>query len=165
MRLTLGNKWSKGLRDATRGTEFHVGILKDGPHRDPLPKEEGLANYLGGPVRKKSRKSSDSMSEVSASFREFLGFNFYTKPFTLKTNKEILKMSREFIKLISAAGGKINGNVRLRNMAQAIVRNPLLRGDYGSNSRTWAKEKGFNRLGFDTGQLFKAITAKVISKR
>jgi hypothetical protein len=44
---------------------------------------------------------------------------------------------------------------------QAIVRNPILKGEYGRNSRLTQKIKGFNRYMIDTAQLFKNIKADV----
>lgn len=49
---------------------------------------------------------------------------------------------------------------RLENLLQAIVRNPILRLEYGKNTATAADNKGFDRHLFDTGQMFKAITAR-----
>jgi hypothetical protein len=52
----------------------------------------------------------------------------------------------------------------MENLAQAIIRNPILRGDYGSNSALTRKIKGFDRFMFDTGQLFQSIKAKVLKR-
>jgi hypothetical protein len=50
---------------------------------------------------------------------------------------------------------------RVQNLLQAVIRNPILRGDYGRNAMSTARNKGFNRLFIDTGQFFRAIKAKV----
>ncbi len=146
--------------------DFQVGILQDGPHKLPKKGEPGLGGqeiiniYAGGPVRQKSTKvGSKSVAEVSESFRKHLGFNYLVEPFK-KKNSEILKFTNEFLKMVFGR----SKDKRVENLLQAIVRNPLLREDYGHNSALTKKIKGFDRLGFDTGQLFKAIKAKVITK-
>jgi hypothetical protein len=52
----------------------------------------------------------------------------------------------------------------LTNAIQAIVRNPILRGDYGRNNLFTQKVKGFNRLMIDTGQFFNNIKARVFKR-
>jgi hypothetical protein len=47
---------------------------------------------------------------------------------------------------------------------QAIVRNPILRGDYGKNKKETIKRKGFDRYMIDTGQFFNSIIARVTKK-
>ena len=49
---------------------------------------------------------------------------------------------------------------RILNGMRAVVRNPILRGEYGKNSAKWAAVKGFNDLLMMTGQFFKAIEAR-----
>ena len=54
-------------------------------------------------------------------------------------------------------------SARAENLLQAIVRNPMLRGDYGPNlQRRRRKRRGSDRAMIgDTAQLFKAIKAIV----
>ena len=83
-----------------------------------------------------------------------MGFNYLAKPFEKKSS-DIVRFSREFLKL---AFGK-SQKKRCENLLQAIVRNPMLRGDYGPNSELTQKIKGFDRATIDTAQLFKSIRA------
>lgn len=141
---------------------FQVGILKDGPHKNPKSKKKGLKTFAGGPARKIGSKSDGTISEVSAEVRKRAGFNYLRKPFNNK-NDDAVKMLKTFFQLVFAdsEGSK---RKRLENLLQAIVRNPILRGTYGRNRRLTADIKGFNRKFIDTGQFFKAITAKVTKK-
>jgi hypothetical protein len=94
---------------------------------------------------------------VSQSNRERLGFNYLTKPFEERTS-DIIKFSNEFFKL---AFGR-SQEKRVVNLLQAIVRNPILRGEYGGpNSALTKRIKGFNRPMIDTAQLFKALRARI----
>ena len=160
----LEKKHSKNLKGRIEGYEFEVGILKDGQHKNALDKSEGFSSLAGGRVRRKSRmKSSRTISEVSVSIRDNTRINIYTAPFASKTNNEILKFSKQYINAL-VSNGIMKQKKRIENLIQAIVRNPITRGDYGRNAKSTAKEKGFNRFLIDTGQLFKAITARIIRK-
>lgn len=165
MQLKLDKRFADRLNGRFGRYQFQVGVIQDGPHYDARRGERGkkgqdvLATYAGGPVRKKSRKSSLTIAEVSKRNRDALGFNYLTEPFK-RTSSDIVKFSREFFRL---AFGRSEQR-RAENLLQAIVRNPILRGDYGGNSRLTRLIKGFDRKMIDTAQLFKAIKARCIVK-
>lgn len=155
MQAKLDGKFRKQAKGMYEKYEFYVGVLSDKPHKLPA---QGIKSYAGGPARKTSSKSSGMMiSEVSEDLRKKTGINFYTKPFSSKKNKDILNFTKSFFELCAGR----TSQKRVENLLQAIVRNPILRGDYGRNTSVTAKIKGFNRFMIDTAQLFKAITAKV----
>lgn len=163
MKLKLDKRFKKNIAGRFGKYEFEVGILEDKPYRKPMRGEPGLkgkdvlSNFAGGPVRKASRKASDIMiSEVSKENRERLGFNYLSKPFENKSS-DIMKFTAAFF---DYAFGRTEQR-RLTNLLQAIVRNPILKRDYGRNSELTQKIKGFDRYMIDTGQLFKNIKAKV----
>lgn len=157
MNIKLDRRFTKQAKGVFEKYQFQVGVLEDGPHKQALPKEKGLKNFAGGPARKTGFKSFQNISEVSEALRKRTGINFYTEPFNSKKNRDILEFTKSFFDLCA---GRTQAR-RAENLLQAIVRNPILRGDYGKNTRQTAKLKGFNRLMIDTAQLFKAITAKV----
>lgn len=161
MQLKLDKRFKKNLEGRFGKYEFEVGILEDAPHKDPKTGQRGLkgkdvqTTYAGGPIRKKSNQQSGLMiSDVSRENRERLGFNYLQRPFEKRTS-DIIKFSNEFFKLAFGRSEK----KRAENLLQAIVRNPILRGDYGGNSELTKKIKGFDRGMIDTAQLFKAIKA------
>ncbi len=177
--IKLDRRFQKEAKGIFEKYTFDVGVLQDAPHKNPLTALQGrkrawkkdikltptearaqgtLKSYAGGPARKVSTKDSGkTIAEVSEDLRKNTGINFYSLPFKSKKNADILKFLKSFFDL---CGGR--GEVkRVENTLQAIVRNPILRGDYGKNSPATAKAKGFNRFMIDTAQLFKAITAKV----
>ncbi len=166
-------KLQRGFADRLKGRfgkyDFQVGILVDGPHKVPkrgkwgLKGQDVISTYAGGPIRQKTRKDSDlTISEVSVKQREHLGFNYLTEPFKKRTS-EIIKFSNSFFRLAFGASEK----KRAENLLQAVVRNPIIRGDYGPNAPLTRKVKGFDRKMIDTGQLFKAIKAmcRILRKR
>lgn len=165
-------KMSKGFKTTLarkyQRYEFEVGILEDKPYKIPksigpngILKEEALTEYAGGPIRKvTSQKSGLNISEVLIANSERLGIDLLRAPFQERSS-DIIKFADSYMKLIA---GKINLK-RVTNLIQAIVRNPILRGDYGSNSGYTEDNKGFNRYLMDTAQTFKAIKAKAEYRR
>lgn len=155
----------KKLKKRFEKYTFEVGVLEDAPHREALRGAKGhkgkdvLSTYAGGPVRKTSRKSYASISQVSEKLRNFLGFNYLEKPF----EKSSPARKAFFIEFCKLAFGR-SQEKRVENSLQAVVRNPMLRGDYGNNSKLTQKIKGFDRLTIDTSQLFKAIKARIGTK-
>jgi hypothetical protein len=158
MLIKLDRRFSKQAKGVFEKYEFQVGIIQDSPHKQAIDQSKGLKSYAGGPARKTSNKNSGmTISEVSQDLRKRTGINFYTKPFSSKKNKDILQFVKVFFDLCA---GRTQAK-RVENLLQAIVRNPILRGDYGKNTPNTAKTKGFNRFMIDTAQLFRAITSKV----
>jgi translation initiation factor 1 (eIF-1/SUI1) len=159
--LSLDKRFKKNLSGRFGKYSFEVGVLEDSVHRDPKRGARGqggqdvISAYAGGPIRKAGRSGAKTVTEVSKANSERLGFNYLTEPFKKKTS-DIIKFSNEFFKM---AFGK-SEKKRCENLLQAIVRNPILRGDYGSNSALTQKIKGFDRGMIDTAQLFKALKAK-----
>jgi hypothetical protein len=164
MQLKLDRRFQKQIRGRFGKYEFEVGVLEDGLHKLPAKKVEGvapLATYAGGPVRRKSsRTDGTTIADVSAANRERLGFNYLAAPFKKKST-DIVRFTKSFFRLAFGASER----KRCENLLQAIVRNPILRGEYGPNSPKAQKAKGFDRAMIDTGQLFKAIKAICRVKR
>ena len=168
MKITLDKSFAKVLKNRLEGYEFEVGVLDDKTHLEP--KSEGgvyeYGVYAGGPIRKPGRKTGKnfvgpsrplpSTGEVLIANMERLGINILARPFE-ETSSDIIKFTTAFLRSAVARGSM----KRVENLLQAVVRNPILRGEYGKTSRATADEKGFDRPMIDTAQMFKAIKAKV----
>jgi hypothetical protein len=159
MMIKLSGDIKKKLKGTFGKYSFEVGILEDGPHYQALRGEKGTGGllafktYAGGPARKQTRKVDGTLGEISSEIRGRV--NYLTKPFE-KRSSDIIKFTNEFFRL---ALGKSEKR-RAENLLQAVVRNPILRGDYGSNSELTQTIKGFDRLFIDTSQFFRAIKAR-----
>lgn len=158
IKLSLDQRFAKKAKGIYEKYNFDVGILQDSIHKNAKPASQGLKVFNGGPARRTGATPGPLMSEVSEKLRAKVG-NFYTKPFGIgaTANRDIQRLLKNFFDLVQ---GRTQAK-RLENTLQAVVRNPILRGDYGANKALTVKIKGFNRLMIDTGQFFKAITAKV----
>ena len=164
MKITLGTSWEKKLQRRVQGVEFEVGILNDKPHMQPveqgLYEQPQLKQYAGGPVRKTSRTPSGvSTGEVLVQNMERTNTNYLLEPFQKKSS-DILKFTNYFLKYLVKRTD--SSPKRIENLLQAIVRNPILKQEYGGNTPQTADNKGFDRLLFDTGQMFKEIRARMI---
>jgi hypothetical protein len=143
-----------------------VCVLEDAPHFKAIENKifvtPVLASYAGGPVRRKSKLPGEStIGQVLVDNMKRLNINILLKPFQSR-DSEILKFTEYFLRLVVKRPGT---NIkRVENLLQAIVRNPILRQEYGPNKSSTADAKGFNRHLFDTGQMFKAIKARVIKR-
>lgn len=171
MKIHIDKRFKAKLAGRFGRYDFDVGILEDKPHRWPsygptsrLAKENAPRTgvFAGGPVRtiyrgsyKGRPYSNESIAQVSKENRDRLGFNYLSEPFKKKSS-DIMKFTREFFRLAFGRSEK----KRCENLLQAIVRNPILRGEYGPQSPRTAQIKGFDRPMIDTAQLFKAIKAK-----
>lgn len=158
VQIKLDRSFMKQAKGKFEKYEFQVGILQDADHKKAMDAAAGLKSYAGGPSRKASNQSSGkTISEVSEDLRKRIGVNFYIHPFSSKKNQDVLNFVKSFFELCTGR----TQSTRAENLLQAIVRNPILRGDYGKNTAQTVKIKGFNRFMIDTGQLFRAIRAKV----
>jgi hypothetical protein len=158
--LKFSKKFKKNFIKRMEKYDMHVGILQDKPYRVPL-EPTVIGSYAGGPIRKASMKKSGlKLSEISQKNRENLGFNYLTEPFKNDTTELKAFKKQFFYDILKEKPGQ-----RLKNALQAVVRNPILRGDYGKNTLATEAIKTFNRYMIDTGQLFKNLKAMIVRKK
>lgn len=162
MRMRLDGRFKRQVKAAFGRYHFEVGVLEQRMHKDPRRPSE-IRSVAGGPARKASRKSSGlTIAQVSERARKSTGINYLTLPFRgTGKNRDIVRFANAALKLML---GREENTRRVNNLLQAIVRNPITRGDYGGNKPTTRKIKGFSRLFIDTGQLFQNIKARVVRR-
>jgi len=163
MKLSVGTSWRVKLKNKVEAYEAVAGI-KNGPRRPvATPRQEG--QFAGGNVRKTAAgRSGQTNTQVAAWVMNFAG-NIFTAPFRIDSNRDIVKFSHGFIKELLKPGKNtsLTNNKRVKNLMQAIIRNPILRGDYRMHDAKTGKKKGFTRSLIDTGQFFRSI--QVIIKK
>lgn len=141
---------------------MQVGVFNNIPRKAPdSGKKTRLGTLAGGPIRLGRKASMSTSTEVASELQA--KYHWLDRPFRASSiqSKETIAFSNYFLQCIAAGKKDASTLKRIANLIQAIVRNPITRGEYGGNSVEWAKIKGFNRLLFDTGQFFKSIIAKV----
>ena len=137
--------------------KFEVGILQNAPKK---LRKKGATKSFAGLTVSASGKTSASVSLSEVARYNDNRFKWLKKPFSLAKNKDVIEVVKELSAQVF--GKKAKDNKRLENAVQAVIRNPILRGDYGNNAISTIRQKGFNKLGVDTAQMFKAIKAKRI---
>ncbi len=152
MELKIQNL-SKKLAFKLDKYQVQVGLLEDQKRKQPKFGE--FKTYAGKTLLREGKVSNGaSLVEVA----EYLDKNYkwLRKPFLLKNNKEVVLVLNDIVKDMNGQDLK----QRILNGFQAVVRNPILRGEYGINTSPWARKKGFNQLLMMTGQFFKNIKAR-----
>lgn len=162
MKIELGSSWGVKLQSRIGRYQFEVGILDDKAHRQAkettMFETPDLGTYAGGPVRKTTRQDSEkTIGQVFVDNMQRLNIDLLREPFRQESS-EIMKFTRAFLDLVTYR--KAMTMNRVENLLQAVVRNPILRQDYGPNRPSTADAKGFDRHLIDTAQLFKAIRAR-----
>lgn len=166
MKLELGKGWRVKLKGQIEQYDFEVGIFDDKAHLNPVEHSllgtPSLTTYAGGPVQQTSRQQGDeTTAQVLIDNMKRLNINLLLRPFQDR-NSDTLKFVDYFVRLaVKQPGVTIK---RIENLLQAVVRNPILKQEYGPNNPATADAKGFNRHLFGTGQMFKAIRAKVTKR-
>jgi hypothetical protein len=169
LKVELSKSLSNKIIAMVEKYELEAGILKDADYYLPdegmpgIPKEmrNNKSLLAGGPVRKRSsKKSGQKISDISQAIRNQQDVDYLSKPFSNRNNKDLRDVLDNFF---NYAFGRSTER-RLTNAMRALIRNPILRQDYGGNLPSTEREKGFNRYLFDTGQFFRTITARVIRK-
>ena len=164
----LGDKWTERFAKRIERFEFEVGVLDPKARREPRPLTTfqdvapTLGNYAGGPISKLSaEKSQVTNAEVLVQNMERLNTNLLQEPFQ-DQGSHLNRFVKAFMDLVLETGMKQR---RVENLLQAVVRNPILKQEYGSNSPFAADAKGFDRHLFHTGQMFKSIIARTKNVR
>lgn len=132
--------------------QVELGILKNEPKKLPLYGQ--FKTYAGQKLLRDSKKTSGTLADVAIDLDN--RYKWLRKPFTSPNNKDVTKVVNDIVKSIQGQGDK----QRVLNGMQAVIRNPILRGEYGTNSPRTANKKGFDKLLMATGQFFKAIKAR-----
>lgn len=163
MKGTLRPGFAKRLKKKVESFQFEVGVIEDKPHFQAVDTPvvgpaQPLKTYAGGPARKQTRTPSGlTTGQVLVENMKRLGVDLLRAPFLKNNNADIQKFTKAFLRTAFAK----DSPKRVENLLQAVVRNPILRQDYGPNRSGTADGKGFNRHLIDTAQMFKAIKARV----
>ncbi len=133
--------------------DVEVGVFED---EKAAKWKKARKNFHGGPANKiAGRSDKTTIKEVFAKWN--LRYQLLLAPLRAEGNKDVVEVIGRMIADLGTLGKQ---KKEFLNAVQALIRNSIMRGDYGENSRKWAKAKGFNRLLINTGEMFKAIKAR-----
>lgn len=144
---------------AFESQRLKVGVLDhEANARKPMSKKAGLTSLKGAQGyqrRKLSRKNTNLKLTALAELMD-AKYGFISNAFEKAGNKELNQLFDQFSLMLS---NKQINQKRIENAGIAIIRNPILRMEYGKNKRSTEQAKGFNRPIVDTGTLFSNIKA------
>lgn len=164
MDVELKNSIISKLKSQIEGFEFEVGILDSGEQHywaqpPKIGGQDNLTTYAGMTIAKQyNATDGKTVAQVFIDVQTKAGIDLLGTPFN-KKGSEIVEFMHSFLSLAFKRPGM---NIkRVENLLQAVVRNPIMKGDYGQNTPMTVASKGFNHLFIETSQMFQAIKAKV----
>lgn len=122
----------------------------------------GLGTLEGGPVRLQKNTTTSTTATIAERIRKELGIDWLRTPVRRENSPEMKQLRKAFFDLLR---GKNRNYSAVEAKFRAVLRIPILKGRYGRNTPAAARAKTFNRKLIDTGQFFKAIMAKVKSRK
>jgi hypothetical protein len=158
----IDKRLQKKILARYQGYELTAGILENSPYRAALPARKGLATVEGGPARKKSSRVRSTVADVGEAIRTQQRIDYLRAPVRQWRSVDMKAFRDAFSKFLAGAS---KSRSQTETALRAVIRNPILHGRYGRNTPRWARVKTFNRKLIDTGQFFRAIIARVRSKK
>lgn len=135
---------------------MEVGILNDAPKYAAAPGKFKM--YAGMVVAAVGRKTDKTLAQVAQDLDR--RFHWLERPWRLPQNQAVQDVVNDIAQSINMNHANKR---RVLNGVQAVIRNPIMRGDYGTNSAKTAQDKGFNKLLIWTSQFFQNIRARYVS--
>lgn len=153
--VKLKGDFMKDEVDKFEAQRVTVGILDKSKNAAiAKPKSAGLKTVGGAPASYiKKRDKSFPLWQLA----DFLDYNygFISNAAKNPENTDLLRVMDELKKIFD---GNVNPK-RIENGAIALVRNQILRRDFGSNADSTVKQKGFDMPLMRTGAMFSSIKA------
>jgi hypothetical protein len=146
------------LQAELNGLEAEVGIIDDYQERGATTKTGrtvagervlGLKGFSGATGKQRAQELDANYGIISTAFNRM-------------SNEDVIDITEQIGKAISEDSDDADRR-RYLNGLQAIVRNPIMRKEYGSNSPVTVKIKGFDWVGVMTGQFFDNIRARFVN--
>lgn len=115
-----------------------------------------ISTGLQGTYVRAPKKSSKNISLRKLASKLEKKRGIFSSVLSNTNNKELVSLV-QFFAIINKTEKQIR---QLEKACKALVRNPILLGDYNPNSKSWTKKKGFNHYGIATGTFLKNIDAR-----
>ena len=151
--LTVGIL-DRGLMSKKADYRKHRQLMMIGNIRNAGDSVDVKGRMVRRPIRTGKAGHSDlTLKGLSAILDSKRGL--FKLALTFASNKQLEELIRMF-----AIENKTSRQLKmLENAGRSIVRNSIMRKDYGANKQKVIKQKGFNRWGVATGTLLKNIQA------
>lgn len=162
MEINLGDDFLEANVKAFENQRVRVGILDEFQMAAvPASAEERGLKTLRGTGEKARKIKSRSKTLPLRQLAVYLDaqYGVFTNAINNASNNDLNLVTKELIKAFS--GGEVEQR-RIQNAAIALIRNPILRKDFGSNMRSTSDVKSFDWPMVDTGTFFLNIKAEYL---
>ncbi|MDR3050016.1 MAG: hypothetical protein LBV16_09350 [Elusimicrobiota bacterium] len=120
---------------------------------------KGKSGQLPGPLRYTSGKSKTTIGQLANILDA--KYKILEKAQNNPNNKDLQDIADKLIGALYRPNA--SSLKRYLNACLALVRNPIMRGEFPSNAPSTIKQKGFNRPLIDTGKFFNSIKARFLN--
>lgn len=134
--------YNQGIKTET-SADFQAGL-----------DSQGLGSYERRYVKRKGRNKNISLRKLGQILNKKYGL--FSDVLRNPNNRDLVAVAQ----LFAIPNKSLRDEKRLQNACIALIKNPILRRDYGRNSPYWTNKKGFDHLGIATGTFFKNIKAR-----
>lgn len=160
--INLGDDFLEANVKAFESQRVRVGVL-DEFQMAAIPakeKDRGLKTLRGtGEKARKIRTRSKTLSLRQLAVYLDSQYGVFTNAISNANNLDLNQVTQEMIKAFT--GGDVEKR-RIENAAIALIRNPIMRKDFGSNNRRTSRVKTFDWPMVDTGTFFLNIKAEYL---
>ncbi|MCR9865560.1 hypothetical protein [Vibrio parahaemolyticus] len=154
---------------------IRIGVLDKNQTARMADRKKPLKSFQGkqaSRVKTGSKGKTDLKMTKLAEYMDTRYKVFTNAPEHFK-NQDVVRVTNELIKMFDAGNQSPEMIRRIESAARALIRNPIMRKDYGSNSQATIKGgtgynghnvqgKGFDWPMVDTGSFFNSIKAQYV---
>ncbi|TOL82444.1 hypothetical protein CGH90_10515 [Vibrio parahaemolyticus] len=154
---------------------IRIGVLDKSKTARMADHEKPLKSFQGKQASRVKTGTQGKTNLKMTKLAEYMDtrYRVFSKAESHFQNQDVIRVTNELIRLFNAGSVSPEMIRRIESAARALVRNPIMRKDYGSNARTTIKGgtgyngynvqgKGFDWPMVDTGSFFNSIKAQYV---
>ncbi|MGD1335042.1 hypothetical protein ACP6H1_21745 [Vibrio harveyi] len=154
---------------------IRVGVLDSSKTARKPDRNKPLKSFQGKSASRVMVGSKGRSNLKMTKLAEFLDarYRVFSDAETNFKNQDVVRVTNELVKMLNSEQATPEMIRRIESAARALVRNPIMRKDFGSNSRSTVKGgvgynghkvegKGFDWAMVDTGSFFNSIRAQYV---
>lgn len=152
-----------------------VGVLDTGKTARRADREKPLKSFQGKQASRVKLGNAGRSNLKMTQLAQFMDarYGVFSKAENNFHNNDVIRVTNELIRMFNAGNSSPEMIRRIESAARALVRNPIMRKDFGSNSQATIKGgvgyngyqtegKGFDWPMVDTGSFFNSIKAQYV---
>ncbi|EIO4560666.1 hypothetical protein LQM11_001222 [Vibrio parahaemolyticus] len=154
---------------------IRIGVLDKSKTARKADREKPLKSFQGKQASRVKTGNAGKSNLKMTKLAEYMDtlYGVFSKAESHFQNQDVIRVTNELIKLFNAGNASPEMIRRIESVARALVRNPIMRKDYGSNAQATIKGgvgynghnvhgKGFDWPMVDTGAFFNSIKAQYV---